>query len=70
MTNLLPTIAVSILLTGLLFLLRYCYLDYQAKKEKSFIVVGLGLLLFWAFGGIGLTTLGILLLLVVLFKGC
>lgn len=70
MANLIPILAISTLSLGLIFLSRYFYLNYKAKKEKSFIVVGLGLLLFWAFGGIGLTTLGLLLLLVLFFKGC
>jgi hypothetical protein len=70
MENLIPVLAIISLFLGLIFLGRYFYLHYKTKKEKSFIVVGLGLLLFWAFGGIGLTTLGLLLLLVLFFKGC
>lgn len=70
MENIVTIIGLTSLTLGLLFLARYFYLEYKAKKEKSFIVIGLGLLLFWVFGGIGLTTLGILLLLVVFIKGC
>ena len=69
MTNL-SIFAFICLFLGLCFLARYFYLDYKIKKQKSFIIVGLGILLFWAFGGIGLTTLGILLLLLLFFKGC
>ena len=70
MENLIPVLAIISLFLGLIFLGRYFYLHHKVKKEKSFIVVGLGLLLFWAFGGIGLTTLGLFLLLVLFFKGC
>jgi hypothetical protein len=70
MENIATIIGAISLISGLLFLARYFYLDYKAKKEKSFIIISVGLLLFWVFGGIGLTTLGILLLLVVLIKGC
>lgn len=64
------TIALSCLLVGLIFLARYFYLDYKIKKEKSFLVVGLGLLLFWFFGGSGLLLIGLILLLLVFFRGC
>lgn len=70
MNNLIPIFAISSLLLGLVFLGRYFYLDYRIRKEKSFLIVGVGLLLFWAFGGVGLTTIGILLLLILFFKGC
>lgn len=55
---------------GIGFLARYFYLDYKSKKEKSFLVVGLGLLAFWFFGGTGLLIIAGFLLCLFLLKGC
>jgi len=63
-------IAIASLLLGLCFLGRYLYLDYKAKKEKSFLLVGLGLLMFWFFGGSSLIILAIILFLILLIRGC
>ena len=57
-------------LFGLFSLARYFYLDYRSKKEKSFVVVGLGILAFWFFGGTGLLAIAILLLCLFLLRGC
>lgn len=68
--TLLTILAVVSLLTGLGFLGRYLYLDHKAKQEKSFIVIGLGLLAFWFFGGSTLMVIAILLFILLFFKGC
>ena len=64
------SIAFLTLLTGLGFLGRYLYLDHKVKQEKSFIVVGLGLLAFWFFGGNLMIVIAGLLFTLVFFKGC
>lgn len=58
------------ILSGLGFVGRYLYLDYKSKKEKSFILISLGLLAFWFFGGSTLLIIGFILLALLLFKGC
>lgn len=58
-----PIIGIILFFLGLCFISRYLYWDYKIKKEKSFLIIGLGILMFWAFGGIGLITIGILLIL-------
>lgn len=68
--NLLILLMALSLLTGLGFLGRYFYLDYKSKKEKSFLVVGLGLLAFWFFGGSIFFVIAILLFLLLLVRGC
>ena len=69
-SNLLISLALVSLLTGLGFLGRYLYLDHKAKQEKSFIVIGLGLLAFWFFGGSTFVIIAILLFLLLLVRGC
>jgi hypothetical protein len=58
------------LVLGLGFLGRYLYLDYKSKQEKSFIVVGLGILAFWFFGGNILLIIAVMLFMLLLFRGC
>jgi hypothetical protein len=55
---------------GLSFIGRYLYLDYKAKQEKSFLIIGLGLLAFWFFGGSTFLVIAILLFALILLKGC
>ena len=64
------SVAFLTLLTGLGFLGRYLYLDYKRKNDKSFIVIGLGLLAFWFFGGNLMIVIAGLLFTLVFFKGC
>jgi len=68
--TLLTVLAVVSLLTGLGFLGRYLYLDHKAKQEKSFIVIGLGLLAFWFFGGSTFVIIAAILFLLLLVRGC
>ena len=49
---------------------RYFYLDYKSKNEKSFVVIGLGILAFWFFGGTGLLAIAVLLACLFLIRGC
>lgn len=63
-------IAIASLIFGLSFLMRYLYLDYKSKQEKSFVLISLGLLAFWFFGGGTLTIIAILLFLLLFFRGC
>lgn len=60
----------SVILAGLgfLFFARYLYLDRKAKEEKSFIVVGVGLLAFWFFGGTGLMAIAFFLFCLFIFR--
>lgn len=53
---------------GLSFLARYIYLNNKVKNEKSFLVVGISILLFWLFGGTGLIALALLLLFLAIFR--
>ena len=50
------------LLVGACMFGRYLYLDYRVRREKSFTVVAVGLLLFWFFGGSALMVAGAVLL--------
>jgi len=63
-------VALASLLLGLGFIGRYLYLDYKSKKEKSFILISLGLLAFWFFGGSTFLILAILLFILLFFRGC
>lgn len=63
-------LAIVSLLFGLGFLGRYLYLDYKSKQEKSFIIIGLGILAFWFFGGNILLIIAVMLFMMLLFKGC
>lgn len=63
-------VALCSLIAGLGFVGRYLYLDYKAKKEKSFVLISLGLLAFWFFGGSTFLIIAVLLFLLLLFKGC
>lgn len=69
MNNLL-IIAIISLIIGSGLLGRYLYLDYKRKNEKSFIIIGLGLLAFYFFGGSMFLILAILLFLLLFLKGC
>lgn len=62
--------SVILALAGLGFFARYFYLDYKSRKEKSFLVVGLGLLAFWFFGGTGLLAIALVLLFLFCVRGC
>jgi hypothetical protein len=53
---------------GLLFLVRYIYLNNKVKEEKSFLVVGIGVLLFWFFGGAGLVVIALIILCLAIFR--
>lgn len=55
---------------GLGFLGRYFYLDYKSRQEKSFLIIGLGLLAFWFFGGSTLMIVAIVLFALFFLKGC
>lgn len=68
--NTLVLLCVGSLLLGLGFLARYLYLDYKIKQEKSFLIVGLGLLAFWFFGGSTLLVIAIILFALILVRGC
>lgn len=57
-------------LIGVGFMARYFYLDYKSKNEKSFVVIGLGILAFWFFGGTGLLAIAVLLACLFLIRGC
>lgn len=57
-------------LLGLGFLGRYFYLDYKAKQEKSFIMIGLGILAFWFFGGSTFLIIAIVLFALLFLRGC
>lgn len=63
-------VALCSLIAGLGFVGRYLYLDYKAKKEKSFVLISLGLLAFWFFGGSTFLIIAVLLFLLLLFRGC
>jgi hypothetical protein len=52
------------------FLGRYLYLDYKSKQEKSFLIIGLGLLAFWFFGGSTFLIVAIVLFALFFLKGC
>lgn len=62
--------SVILAILGLGFMARYFYLDYKSKNEKSFVVIGLGLLAFWFFGGTGLMAIAIVLFCLFLLRGC
>lgn len=64
------TVALCCLVAGFGFVGRYLYLDYKAKKEKSFVLISLGLLAFWFFGGSTFLIIAVLLFLLLLFRGC
>lgn len=68
--NELISIALISFVLGCGLLSRYLYLDYKIKKEKSFIIVGLGVLAFYFFGGSGLLLLAILLFMLLFLRGC
>jgi hypothetical protein len=68
MNNILIVSALVSLFIGLCFIGRYLYLDYKSKQEKSFIVIGLGLLAFWFFGGSIFIIIAILLFLLLFFR--
>ena len=57
-------------LIGVGFMSRYFYLDYKSRNEKSFVVIGLGILAFWFFGGTGLLAIAVLLACLFLIRGC
>jgi len=61
MENYLMIAALVSLLLGTVFLGRYLYLDYKTKQQKSFVIIGLGLLAFWFFGGTTLMIVGIVI---------
>ena len=70
MNNLLLIIAIISSILGFGLLGTYLYLDYKRKQEKSFIIIGLGLLAFYFFGGSMFLVLAILLFLLLFLKGC
>lgn len=55
---------------GIGFLGRYLYLDYKSRQEKSFLIIGLGLLAFWFFGGSTFIIIAIVLFALFFLKGC
>lgn len=70
MDNYLMIAALVSLLLGVGFIGRYLYLDYKSKQEKSFVIIGLGLLAFWFFGGSTLLVIAVLLFILLFLKGC
>lgn len=62
--------AVVLAFAGLGFFARYFYLDYKSKKDRSFLVVGLGLLAFWFFGGTGLLAIALMLFFLLFVRWC
>lgn len=63
-------VAIVSLVLGCGLLGRYLYLDYKRKQEKSFIIIGLGVLAFYFFGGSTFLVLAILLFLLLFMRGC
>lgn len=53
---------------GLAFLVRYIHLNNKVKEEKSFLVVGIGVLLFWFFGGTGLVAIALIMLCLAIIR--
>lgn len=70
MDKLMLIVAIISLLFGIGFIGRYLYLDYKSKQEKSFIIIGLGILAFWFFGGSTFLIIAFLLFMLLLFRGC
>lgn len=68
-TFLLITAILSLVL-GAGFFGRYLYLDYKSKQEKSLVVIGLGILAFWFFGGSTLMVIALLLFVLLFLRGC
>lgn len=64
------TLALISLVVGFGLMARYLYLDYKIRQEKSFIIVGLGVLAFYFFGGSGLLLLAMLLFILLFLRGC
>jgi hypothetical protein len=68
--NSLLLVAIVSLVLGCGLFGYYLYLDYKRKNEKSFVIIGLGLLAFYFFGGSIFIILAILLFLLLLVRGC
>lgn len=68
--SLMTIIAIACLLAGLGFLGHYFYMKNKAKDEKGFIVIAAGILLLWFCGGSGLFIIGLIILMILLMRGC